>query len=202
MATRPTPRSRTSTSASASAGSGSSRRPARASSSGSQSMPLILGGVGLLVVVVVLVMMNSGGGGEKPAEAAPKPAAAPAAEQPKVSGAVPSGTARSGKTPARAAPALTPQMLQQTADLLAEAKTLCNDGITARTAGDNQGARDKQSAAKDKIDAVKQLIAAPLGWQEEADLEGWAMPAEYSALEKLYGQLSSLEKRVRMSGGT
>jgi hypothetical protein len=115
---------------------------------------------------------------------------------------VPSGIAKAGKTPARPAPALTAAILQQTAQLLEEAKVLCNDGIKARTAGDNQAARDKQSAAKDKIDAAKQLITVPLGWQEEADMGGWAMPAEYSALEKLYGQLSSLEKRVRMSGGT
>jgi len=165
-------------------------------------MPMILGGVGLLVVVVVLVMMNSGGGDQNTAETAPKPAATQPASTPKTTVAVPTGSARAGKTPTRPAPALTAQMLQQSAELLAEAKALCNDGITARTAGDNQGARDKQSQAKDKIDAAKQLMTVPLGWQEEADLEGWAMPAEYGALEKLYGQLSSLEKRVRMSGGT
>lgn len=197
MATRPTPRSR-----SASGGGSAGRRAARSPSSGSNSMPMILGGVGVLVLVVVLVVMNSGGGKSAAAETAPTPAAAPAGSTAKSAPVVPTGTAKAGKTPGRPAPALTGAMLQQTAQLLEEAKVLCNDGIKARTAGDNQAARDKQSAAKDRIDAAKRLITDPLGWQEEADMGGWAMPAEYAALEKLYGQLSSLEKRVRMSGGT
>jgi hypothetical protein len=46
------------------------------------------------------------------------------------------------------------------------------------------------------------MIEAPLRWQEKADLGSWAQPAEYVTLENLYGEVSKLEKRVRMGGGT
>lgn len=167
---------------------------------------MVVGGLALLVVVVVVVMMNSGGGASnaadsgssaKPANTAP---AAPAVA-PKPA-AAPTGTAKAGKTPERPAPALTADTLARASQLLEEAKALCNEGIQLRSNGDNQGARTKQTSAKDKIDVIKQMIDAPLRWQEEADLGGWAMPAEYDALAKLYGQLSTVENRVRKGGGT
>ncbi|MBX3462573.1 MAG: hypothetical protein KF830_05350 [Planctomycetes bacterium] len=167
-------------------------------------MPLVLVGIGAVVVVVVLVLWNSGGGsaadGTPTTPAAANAPATPSAAKPLAT--APTGTAKAGKTPERPAPPLTADTLNQAARMLEEAKTLCNDGVQARTAGDNRLARERQSLAKDKIDAIKQLIAAPLTWQEEADLGGWAMPAEYGALEKLYGQISTLENRVRKSGGT
>jgi len=169
----------------------------------SNPMPLILGGIGLLVVVIVLVVMSQGGGkgGSTPAPANP---VAGSGKQPHVPAAtsLPTGTAKAGKTPTTPPPALTQDTLQKAASLLDEAKTLFNDGVRLRTSGDNAGARTKQSTAKDKIDEVKSLLATPLRWQEEADLEGWAMPAEYGALGKLYGEVSSLENKVRKSGGT
>ncbi|MBL8737085.1 MAG: hypothetical protein JNL12_11700 [Planctomycetes bacterium] len=169
----------------------------------SNPLPLILGGLALLVVVVVLVVMSQSGGKGGTTPAANKPAAANG-KQPHVPAAtsVPTGTAKAGKTPTTPPPPLAQETLQKAASLLDEAKTLFNDGVRLRTAGDNAGARSKQSIAKDKIDEVKSLLAAPLRWQEEADLEGWAMPAEYTALGKFYGEVSSLEKKVRMSGGT
>ena len=93
-------------------------------------------------------------------------------------------------------------MLQKAASLLDAANAFFNEGVKLRNGGDNTGARTKQSEAKDKIDEIKTLLAAPLRWQEEADLEDWAMPASYSSLGTLYGTVSSLEKKVRMNGGT
>lgn len=169
----------------------------------SNPLPLILGGLGLLVVVIVLVVMSQSGG---KGGATPAPAKPPAAngKQPHVPAAtsVPTGSAKAGKTPTTPPPALTQDTLQKAASLLDEAKTLCNDGVRLRNSGDSTGASAKQSEAKVKIDAIKSLLAAPLRWQEEADLEGWAMPAEYTALGTFYGSVSSLEKKVRMSGGT
>lgn len=169
----------------------------------SNPMPLILGGLGLLVVVIVLVVMSQGGGKGSATPAPAKPAAANG-KQPHVPAAtsVPTGAAKAGKTPTTPPPPLTQDTLQKAASLLDEAKTLFNDGVRLRNSGDNAGARTKQSTAKDKIDEVKNMLATPLRWQEEADLEGWAMPAEYTALGKFYGDVSSLEKKVRMSGGT
>ena len=192
MASRTPPRGRT---------GGRAPLPSR-SAPKSNPMPLILGGVGLLVVVVLLVVMNQGGG-NKAATPAPKPAA-PAAKPAHVPAptAVAPGAAKAGKTPGRPAPPLTQDVMQKAAGLIDEAKVLFNDGVKLRTAGDNTGARAKQSSAKDKLDEAKAMLALPLRWQEEADLDDWAMPAEYAALGKLYGDLSSLEKKVRMSGGT
>jgi len=166
-------------------------------------MPLILGGVGLLVVVILIVVMSQSG--KKPATtptSAPTPAAQPKAPHQSAPTQVAAGAAKAGKTPDKPAPALTPDMLQKAATLLDAANAFFNEGVKLRTGGDNTGARAKQSEAKDKIDEIKALLAAPLRWQEEADLDGWAMPASYSALGALYTKVSSLEKKVRMNGGT
>lgn len=185
-----------------------SRTPARSrsrersrSSSGSSAQPFVLGGVGLAVVIVLVVMMQSGGtgtarpaGGGAPANSAASASAAPIPVKLEAS--------KSGSAPKRPAPPLSEATLQQARDLLTAAKGYCNEGITARTAGDNTKARERQSLAKDKIDELKKLVAAQSLWQEEAQLGDWAQPAEYVTLEKLLGELGPLEKRVRMGGGT
>ena len=85
--------------------------------------------------------------------------------------------------------------------LVDEAKALNNDATRLRNAGDNRGARAKNSEAKRKIDAAIASIEAPSVWHEEAELEEWAMPAEYVTLGHLYGRISKLQKRIRMGGG-
>ena len=52
-----------------------------------------------------------------------------------------------------------------------------------------------------KIDAIKALIEGPSTWYEEADFGGWAIPAEYATMNKIYGKVSRLEKTIRMNGG-
>lgn len=188
MASRPSTRSR-------------SRERSR-SSSGSGAQPFVFGGIGLAVVVVLVVMMRGGGGdgaAKASGDAAPKSAQSASAPAPTpVKLEAPKG----GGSPKRPAPPLSEATLQQARELLASAKSFCNEGITARTAGDNQKARERQSLAKDKIDELKKLVADQSLWQEEAQLGDWAQPAEYMTLEKLLGELGPLEKRVRMGGGT
>lgn len=189
-----------------------SRTPSRGRSSGGRSSsagksgpnPAVFLGIGVAIAASLVVVFLSGG---KDKADKGTPAAAPVAEAPKApAGPAPSkvkmGAAKAGKTPTKPAPELTADMLGKATALLDEAKVLCNDGVKARNEGDNKTARDKQSAAKDKIDAAKQSLQAQASWQEEADLSDWAQPAEYSALGNLWNQLSSLEKKVRMSGGT
>lgn len=160
---------------------------------------MMFGGIGVAVVVILIVVMSRGGTKKEPADTPPPPAAAtPAPPRAPAS----TESARAGKPPAKPAPALSPETLQQARDLLAQAKTLCNEGVQARTAGNNQEARDKQSAAKAKVDALKKLVGTQALWQEEAQMSDWAQPAEYVALEKLYGEVSKLEKQIRMGGGT
>ena len=44
------------------------------------------------------------------------------------------------------------------------------------------------------------MLSDQLEWQEEAEMEGWAQPASYGALEKLWGSIASLDKKARMVG--
>jgi hypothetical protein len=121
----------------------------------------------------------------------PAPAPTPAPSAPKA-----------GKTPTKPAPALTADTLAKVDGLLKEAKALNNDGVAARTAGKNDDARKKQSEASDKLEAVKTLTEKQWEWLQEAELGDWALTAEYTALAKVYDEISKLDKRIRMGGGT
>lgn len=159
---------------------------------------MVLGAIAVVVVVVLIVMMkggtkDSGGTNDKPQT--PTPAAKPAP-------AAPSSSAKAGKTPARPAPALTAETMQQCRDQQAKAQALYNEGSKARTAGDNTAARDKMAQAKVIIDQINQTLAVPMLWQEEAQMGDWTQSGEYIDLEKFVTALASLEKMVRMGGGT
>jgi hypothetical protein len=98
---------------------------------------------------------------------------------------------------------LSAETLQKATDLLAEATALSNEGVKLRNAGDNnEEARKKQSAASDKVEALKALTKTQWAWQEEAELGEWALPAEYVALGNLYTKVSKIENQIRKGGGT
>lgn len=160
-------------------------------------------GVAIAASLVAVFVLTSGkkdnAGDTKPAPAA-EAKAAPAPHVPSTPLSL--AGAKAGKTPSKPAPGLTQDTLTTVRDLLDEAKKLSNEGVTARNGGDNQKARELQSAAKDKLEALQKLIQAPLLWQEEAQMGDWAQPAEYVTLENLYAEVGKLEKRVRMGGGT
>ncbi|MEO6597838.1 MAG: hypothetical protein ABIP94_24085 [Planctomycetota bacterium] len=182
-----------------------SRTPSRSRSSGrsaksssSNSQPLIFGGIGLAVVIALVVMMNRKG--PDTGDATPGAKNTPAASKP-VAAPVPLAGAKAGKNPTRPAPPLTPETLAEIRSSRVLAEGLYNEGVTARNAGDNSKARDKQAQAKDALEKVETLLADSLRWQEEAQMEGWAQPAEYMTLEKEYGAVMKLTKRIRMGGG-
>ncbi|MFN9334804.1 MAG: hypothetical protein ACK6D1_19630 [Planctomycetota bacterium] len=162
---------------------------------------MLLGGVGLLVVIGLPVVLGGGKkDGDNAAAAATKPpAAAPAAPTP---APTPASAAKAGKAPTKPAPALSAAVLADARTLLADAKALSNDGVQARNAGNNELARQKQSAASDKVEAIKAKTAANWTWLEEAEIEGWSMTGEYADLGKLYTDLLGLENRIRKGGGT
>ncbi|HEX5050862.1 MAG TPA: hypothetical protein VFZ65_03740 [Planctomycetota bacterium] len=172
------------------------RSGGRSTQSSSSSQPLIFGGIGLVVVVALVVMMN-----RKGADAGTTPGAnTPAAAKP--AAAAPLAAAKTGKNPTRPAPTLTAEMLEQVRSSRKVAEGLYNEGVTARTAGDNATARDKQTQAKAALEKLESMLEAPLRWQEEAQLGGWAQPAEYVSLEKEYGAVMNLTNRIRKGGGT
>ncbi|MBM3960423.1 MAG: hypothetical protein FJ306_00750 [Planctomycetes bacterium] len=158
---------------------------------------MLLGGVGLLAVIGLVVALGGGKkDGDNAAAAATKPpVAAPAAP-------TPAAAAKAGKTPTKPAPALSAAVLADARTLLADAKALSNEGVQARNAGNNELARQKQSAASDKVEAIKATTAANWAWLEEAELEGWSTSGEYADLGKLYTDLLGLENRIRKGGGT
>ncbi len=187
-----------------------SRTPTRRRAGGRSSsrrqqnnqMPMIIGGAGLLVLILILVMFNSrGGGGDADDTGANAPAKQPAnqPEKPRSNVAVSGGLP--GKSPDRPAPTLTQDTLNKMSDLLAEAKSISNSGFALLKEGKNIEARTRQSEAKVKIDEIKALIEEPTLWYEEADMGDWSIPAEYVAMNKLYGKLSTLLKTIRMQGG-
>ena len=181
---------------------GSSRTGGRSSSSQKNNqMPLMLGGAGVLVLIVILVLSNKGGGDDTNDSGSN-----PSATQPEKQSAAPSpelsmASAKSGKTPDRPAPALTQDTLNKMNELYAEAKAISDEGMKLLGQGNNMDSRTKQSEAKVKVDQIKSLIEAPSSWYEEADFGGWAIPAEYETMNKIYGKVSRLEKTIRMNGG-
>jgi len=195
MASRPGP----------SRGRSAARSSTRSGSGGGSQQGMIIGGIAVVVVIVLVLVMRSGGGGAAAATNGDKAAAkeSPKAETP----APPSGApvelagAKAGKPAGRPAPPLPAETLQQLNDLFAKAKALYAEGVKARTAGDNTGARQKQSEATKLLEQWRALIEKQLNWQEEAQMGDWAMPAEYMTLEKLYLPYQDLLKRVRMGGG-
>lgn len=183
---------------------GSGRSSGRSSPQKNNQMPMILGGAGLLVVILALVMFNKGGGDETPSNGGSSGGAKPAAQssQPApVAVNVEMSAAKSGKTPERAAPPLTQETLTKMETLYAEAKAISDAGIKLQNSGQKMAGSAKQAEAKVKIDAIKALIEGPSGWYEEADFGGWAVPAEYATMNKIYGKVSTLEKTIRMNGG-
>lgn len=182
---------------------GGRSRPGRArpASSSSAQPALILGGLAVVVVVVFLVASRgdrtaAASGGNVPA--APAPAAKGAAASPPVQ----VGKSRAGKTPGEPAPALTAADLQEFQRMLDEAKQLVNEGKNARTGrGDIPAARAKMGEAARVLEAGQDRLAAQLRWQELAELDDWAQPAEYVTLTKLYEMFSKLQKEARMGGG-
>ena len=163
-------------------------------------MPMIVGGVTALGLLLAIVVFSRSSDGSGEPDSTPQPTRQQTS--PATSGTpVRLGSNRAGKTPDRPAPTLTMEMLQRANAFVDEAKALNNEGTRLRNDGDNRAARAKQSEAKQKIDAAIAVIEAPSAWQEEADLEGWAMPAEYVSLENLFARIAKLQKRIRMGGG-
>lgn len=166
-------------------------------------MPLLIG-VGAAVVVGLAIVLTRNG--DKPADqGTPTPAVAKPAETSKPAPAASNlqmSTAKAGKTPTTPPPALTPATLQELDVLLGQIKALRNEAVTARQgSGDNQGARAKMSEAYKLCVQWQQKVDAPLRWQENAQMEDWAQPAEYVTLEKLFAGFQKLNNEVRKGGG-
>jgi hypothetical protein len=165
-------------------------------------MPAFLG-AGVAIVVGLGVVLTRGG--DKPAEkgaAPPPPVVQPAAAPKPVVSNLQLSAAKAGKTPTTKPPELTAATLQELDALLLRIKTLRNESVTARAgSSDNQTARAKMGEAYKLCEEWQQKIDAPLRWQENAQMEDWAQPAEYVTLEKMFATFQKLNNEVRKGGG-
>lgn len=184
---------------------GSARsRSSRGSSSSSSQQALLIGALGVLVLVLVVVFAtnsskaraggdpsNGGSTGGSTAGSDARETSAPPVNRP----------GRPGKTPDRPAPPLTAATLAQLDDLHREAVEHYNDSVRARNGGDSVAARAAAGRAKEVLDRWQELVEPNLRWQEYADMEDWAQPAEYLELERRFQKYAELNKKVRMQGG-
>jgi len=120
------------------------------------------------------------------------------------SGANQSGTSsssgRQGSTPDEPAPALTSADLAAFQTKVNEAKDLLNEAENARRKDDHDTFKAKGKQAQEALEAAKEIVAEQLEWHSEADMNGWAMPAEYVTLENYFAAYSKHRKKARMIG--
>lgn len=164
-------------------------------------MPFVIGGAVVAVIVLVLVLNRSSdpaNAGQTPAQ--PK-AATPAVAAKPTADPIRLGAAKAGKAPSTPAPTLTTATLQELSELVRQITDLRNESVQKRTNGDNMGARAKMSEAKKFCEQLVAKVSAQLQWQEQAQMEDWAQPAEYVELERIYGKFQKLENEVRRGGG-
>jgi hypothetical protein len=162
---------------------------------------MILGGLGVVALVIFLLTSGGGGGGGGEDESNDQSNRQPPQQSQPPTPSANMSSAQGGKAPGRPAPPLSQETLSKVRQLLAEAKTMSDDGIRLRKSGDNKGCRAKQSAAKVKIDQIKSMIETQSLWQEEAEMGDWAQPAEYVTLARIYVKIGTTEKTIRMQGG-
>jgi len=164
---------------------------------------VMVGAAAIAVVIVLVIMMRSGDDESTTDKGRDTTTETPDTTTPRsvTPANASSGSAKAGKTPATPAPALTHETLGKLDELFAQAKKHYNVGVTKRRAGDNRGARAAQAEAKILLEQWEELIRPQLLWQEEADMEDWAQPAEYGLLTRKYAPFSSLQNMVRKGGG-
>ncbi|GAB4136217.1 MAG: hypothetical protein Fur0037_00640 [Planctomycetota bacterium] len=177
------------------AGAGRRSAARRRSSSGCDRAAVLIaaGAVAVVAVLVVALRRSDPPAPARPAAAAPESRSSPAPSR-DASGAP-------GAEPRKPAPPLTDRDLAGLRKLLLEAKRLHNEGVLARSSGDNAGARAREGEARAILESWREGIADQLLWQEEAQMEGWRQPPSYSALERIFEEYQTLTKKVRMGGG-
>lgn len=165
-------------------------------------MPLFVG-IGVVLAAGVFFVVSRGGNDAKAGAQQQQVPVTPAkAPEPSPKAPIQLAGAKAGKTPTTPAPALTQATLQELEAMLLQVKTLRNESVTARQgSGDNQTARSKMSEAYKILEQWQQKVEAPLRWQENAQLEEWAQPAEYVTLEQMYASFQKLNNEVRKGGG-
>jgi hypothetical protein len=168
---------------------------------------MMVGGLlaAIAVVVVIVVMAGGGsGGGATPAadtpRSAPQGGTAPAAAVPQAGASVSTkldGRSRAGKTPGRPAPPIAQADLDRAAAHYAAGVAKWNESQAARNKGDTTAYAAALDEAFAALAKQREAIRPYTDWFEEADLEGWAMPAEYDGLQRLLDKWDPTYQKVK-----
>lgn len=190
--------------ANAAARASGGRAAARAGASGGGNQNLVMVGVG--VVVVVIVAFFALRGGAPPAKSAANPAAAkPADAKPTLVESAPppsargfgEGEAKAGKPPRTPAPEIDLAQIAKADTAVELAKVKKNEAETARRAGDHSAFKAHLDAAMTAMQQCRSAVEPYTDWLEEADLEGWAMPASYVSLQARLGAWDKLFQQIK-----
>lgn len=181
----------------------SGRRTARSS-----GPPVGVGiAIGAVVVVVVIGFVLFGGGEPSSAAsgtnapAAPKsestPPTASAPARPASAGLAPSTEGRAGKTPGTPAPPIAEATFQRTEELYAKATAAWDAGQRARSAGKTDEFDTHVQESRGHLEALFDVLRPYTTWYEEADLEGWALPADYVTLQRYLNRYDPLRVKLK-----
>lgn len=108
-----------------------------------------------------------------------------------------SAQAKPGKTPAKPAPELTDAHMSVAEGHFQRAKQLWNDAQTARNASNTEEFKRAIQASWKECEAMTDSLRTQIEWLEEADLDGWAMPASYVALQRRFDEWDRVRSMVR-----
>jgi len=175
------------------------RAPVRSSSGihpGLIIAALAIGGVALYFA------FSSGGGGSpsdtEAGQQSQQPVPKQNSEKPKVKPSE-SGSAVAGKPPKRPAPTLDLAVFQKTDAWYHEADTKYTEGQAAKNKSDSTTYQKRVNESFALIEKIDKELEPYMTWQEEADFNSWAMPAEYSVLLRKLGSYSQLKVNLKRS---
>ena len=174
----------------------------RTGSDSSSGNPLLLFGglaaAGLVVGLVFLIGGGSGGAGKGGTDASPaKPASASPQSGTPPSSSPSGGAPKAGKTPDRPAPTIDPASLALAQQHYDTAKDKVNEGERARQSGDSGTYTAALQVAFQELESQRDALRPFTDWLEEADMGDWALPAEYTALQRKLGEYDKLFQRVK-----
>jgi hypothetical protein len=157
---------------------------------------VLIGSLALAAVVVLLVFVMNGGSSaaqsstdEGSTSLTVTPAAAPTPSKPPA--------ASEGSVPGRPAPAIPGSVWTEADELYDRAAAQWNEAQADRRAGRTGDYQGALLASWDEFEKLRALIEPYTAWFEEADLEGWAMPADYDRLHRRLEVWDALRAKVR-----
>jgi hypothetical protein len=141
-----------------------------------------------LAAGVLLVFLSAGACDEprRPAPAKPPGGAQPVPVERREPVTAPPGVARPGKPPERPPPVVPPEVMGKAQALATEAANHLNEAKRAKQVADQGKFKVEITACWDRIHEAFELVSPLREWEEEADLEGWAIPPEAAAQMKTF----------------